>query len=71
MFFMKRDTSVLSHLVKGASAEFSASSARSVAKTMLVPTDEMDANTVKLDLIVKAIRERSSEGGPAAPLQAA
>jgi hypothetical protein len=38
---------------------------------MSVPTDELDANAVKLDLLVKAIRERSSEGGPAAALQAA
>jgi hypothetical protein len=51
--------------------EFLSRCCDSVAKTMLVPTDELDANTVKLDLIVKAIRERSSEVGPAAPLQAA
>jgi hypothetical protein len=38
---------------------------------MSVPTDELDANAVKLDLLVRAIRERSSDGGPEAPLQAA
>lgn len=51
--------------------EFLSRCCDSVAKTMSVPTDELDANAVKLDLLVKAIRERSSEGGPAAPLQAA
>jgi hypothetical protein len=38
---------------------------------MSVPTDELDGNAAKLDLLVKVIRERSSEAGPAAPLQAA
>ena len=51
--------------------EFLSRCCDSVAKTMSVPTDELDANAVKLDLLVRAIRERSSEGGPAAPLQAA
>jgi len=51
--------------------EFLSRCCDSVAKTMSVPTDELDANAVKLDLLVKAIRERSSEGSPAAPLQAA
>lgn len=51
--------------------EFLSRCCDSVGKTMLVPTDELDANAVKLDLIVKAIRERSSKGGPAAALQAA
>ncbi len=36
---------------------------------MSVPTDELDGNAVKLDLLVKAIRERFVRSRPAAPLQ--